>query len=59
VPGAAFYPPIGYQYSSKTRDVTRVEPKTNTMRLGFSFRKSDNISVGVRKLGELLTKELS
>ena len=59
VPGAAFYPPIGYQYSSKTRDVTRIEPKANTMRLGFSFRKSDNISVGVRKLGELLTKELS
>ncbi|MCD6514682.1 MAG: PLP-dependent aminotransferase family protein [Candidatus Odinarchaeota archaeon] len=58
VPGSAFYPPIGYQFSSKTEKISKIEAKYNTMRLSFSYKTSQNISFGIRKLGELLSKKI-
>ena len=58
VPGEAFYPPIGYQFSSRTEKISKIEPKKNTMRLSYSYKTSQNISFGIRKLGELLTKNI-
>lgn len=56
VPGEPFYPPIGYQFSSKDETITKIKPKRNTMRLSFSYNKSDRITIGMRRLGELLSK---
>ncbi|MHA1595146.1 MAG: aminotransferase-like domain-containing protein, partial [Candidatus Baldrarchaeia archaeon] len=59
VPGAAFYPIRGYQYNPDTKDFEKIVPKTNTMRLSYSYNTEDDIRIGIAKLGELLTEYLS
>jgi len=58
VPGSAFYPIKGWSID----DSNEIKPsvaKTNTMRLGFSYNNAEDIYEGIKKLGGLLTKELS
>ena len=58
VPGAPFYPISGHRLTKDNKDVRESLPQHNTMRLGFSYAPPDIISVGIARLGELLTKEL-
>ncbi|TFF84327.1 PLP-dependent aminotransferase family protein, partial [Candidatus Heimdallarchaeota archaeon] len=59
VPGAAFYPIEGWTLDAQTEKIVQSEAKMNTMRLGYSYNSEEDISVGIRKLGDLLTKELT
>ncbi|HUU78989.1 MAG TPA: PLP-dependent aminotransferase family protein [candidate division Zixibacteria bacterium] len=58
VPGAAFYPIKGWAFNEDGTNLTDSIAKTNTMRLGFSYNKADEIYEGIKILGNLLTKEL-
>jgi 2-aminoadipate transaminase len=58
VPGAAFYPIKGWTLDEKTNQIKPSVAKTNTMRLGFSYNKKEDIYDGIKMLGNLLTKEL-
>jgi DNA-binding transcriptional MocR family regulator len=59
VPGAAFYPIKGWQLDNEQNKIIPTQPKTNTMRLGYSYNNKEDIYTGITKLGKLLTKELS
>lgn len=58
VPGLAFYPLTGYTYSPEGGELVRVERPTNTMRISYSFTSEEVIDKGIRRLGQLLRKEL-
>ncbi|MEA2071532.1 MAG: PLP-dependent aminotransferase family protein [Asgard group archaeon] len=58
VPGAAFYPIKGWALDPDNGKIKSSEAKTNTMRLGYSFNNASDISVGIRKLGNLLSEKL-
>ncbi len=59
VPGAAFYPIKGWSFNTDGNQLVSSVAKTNTMRLGFSYNKADEIYEGITHLGKLLTKELA
>ncbi|MFW9922951.1 MAG: PLP-dependent aminotransferase family protein [Candidatus Thorarchaeota archaeon] len=59
VPGAAFYPIKGWTMDEGTENIIESVAKTNTMRLGYSYNKDDEIYEGMSKLGKLLSKELA
>ncbi len=59
VPGAAFYPIKGWSYNNESKTLDNSIAKTNTMRLGYSYNTTEDIEVGIRILGNLLSKELS
>ncbi len=58
VPGAAFYPPSGHSYDPEEREIKPLKVINGGMRIGYSFLPADMIDVGVRKLGNLLEKNL-
>ena len=58
VPGAAFYPPHGHSYEPESREIEPLKVIKGGMRIGYSFLPKDMIDVGVRKLGDLLKKNL-
>ena len=58
VPGSAFYPIKGWSID-ESDEIKPSVAKTNTMRLGFSYNNVEVIYDGIKKLGGLLTKELS
>jgi len=59
VPGAAFYPIKGWALNDSASDLVDSEAKANTMRLGYSYNKADDIYDGITLLGKLLSKELT
>ena len=59
VPGAAFYPIKGWTLDTDKNSLEESVAKTNTMRLGYSYNNAEDIYDGIRKLGNMLTEELS
>ncbi|RLI71372.1 MAG: hypothetical protein DRP02_04975 [Candidatus Gerdarchaeota archaeon] len=58
VPGAAFYPIKGWALEEDGSKLVSSQAKTNSMRLGYSYNKEDEIYEGITRLGKLLTNEL-
>jgi 2-aminoadipate transaminase len=58
VPGAAFYPITGYTLKMNGNGLIPSKPELNTMRLGFSYAIQERISVGIEKLGNLLSENI-
>ncbi|MFX1605134.1 MAG: PLP-dependent aminotransferase family protein [Promethearchaeota archaeon] len=58
VPGTPFYPSSGLRLTKDSKDLRPSLPEDNAMRLGFSYAPPETISEGIKRLGELLTKEL-
>jgi 2-aminoadipate transaminase len=58
VPGAPFYPIVGFAFSEDGNSLVASKPEGNTMRLGFSYACPDDISVGIERLGNLLSKDI-
>ncbi|MCF2144229.1 MAG: PLP-dependent aminotransferase family protein [Candidatus Heimdallarchaeota archaeon] len=58
VPGAAFYPIKGWALDEDGSKLVSSQAKTNSMRLGYSYNKEDEIYEGITRLGKLLTNEL-
>lgn len=58
VPGRAFYPLKGHAFHMTTQTLGENIVHPYSMRLGYSFMEHNDISTGIHRLGELLTKEL-
>ncbi|MBD3190567.1 MAG: aminotransferase class I/II-fold pyridoxal phosphate-dependent enzyme [Candidatus Heimdallarchaeota archaeon] len=59
VPGGAFYPIEGWNLDAETENIVRSQAKMNTMRLGYSYNSAEDIYVGIKKLGNLLSEKLA
>ncbi|MFX0168701.1 MAG: PLP-dependent aminotransferase family protein [Candidatus Hodarchaeota archaeon] len=58
VPGIAFYPLMGMSYTPENNELIPVERALNTMRISYSYSTPEVLDAGIRKLGELLQKEI-
>ncbi len=58
VPGAAFYPIKGWTLDTEKNDLVDSVAKTNTMRLGYSYNNAEVIYDGIKKLGNMLYRDL-
>ncbi|MHA1918029.1 MAG: aminotransferase-like domain-containing protein [Candidatus Ranarchaeia archaeon] len=57
--GESFYPINGYKYDENLKKIVPSEPHCNTMRLSFSYKTAENIDTGIRKLGNLLSENIT
>ncbi len=58
VPGGPFYPITGFSMTEDGSDVEPSVPRPNTMRLGFSYAVPEDISIGIERLGNLLSEHI-
>ncbi|MEM2142372.1 MAG: PLP-dependent aminotransferase family protein [Candidatus Thorarchaeota archaeon] len=58
VPGAQFYPQVGFSLTDDGVDIVPSKIETNTMRLGFSYASPELIYEGIERLGKMLSRDI-